>query len=139
MEFRFKYNELNTAAQFLLDQSSTSILRIDGEMGAGKTTLISETVKLLGASDTVSSPTFSLVNCYKKSDTPIYHFDFYRLDHPDEALDFGLEEYLDSGHLCFLEWAEKITPHLPLKYDFFTLKVEGKDTRVLTKSKLPHL
>ena len=62
MEFRFKLDKIKAAAQLLLDHSSTFVIRIDGEMGAGKTTLIAETVKLLGASDTVSSPTFSLVN-----------------------------------------------------------------------------
>jgi tRNA threonylcarbamoyladenosine biosynthesis protein TsaE len=137
MEFRFKLDEIKAAAQLLLDHSSTLVIRIDGEMGVGKTTLIAEAVKLLGASDTVSSPTFSLVNCYKKNNKALfYHFDFYRLEHPDEALDFGIEEYLDSGHLCFLEWADKIAPHLPLNYDFFQLKVEKEGTRVLSKIKI---
>jgi tRNA threonylcarbamoyladenosine biosynthesis protein TsaE len=137
MEFRFKLDEIKAAAQLLLDHSSTLAIRIDGEMGVGKTTLIAEAVKLLGASDTVSSPTFSLVNCYKKNNKALfYHFDFYRLEHPDEALDFGIEEYLDSGHLCFLEWADKIAPHLPLNYDFFQLKVEKEGARVLSKIKI---
>lgn len=136
MEYRFKLDTITAAAQFLLDHSTTSVIRIDGEMGAGKTTLIAETLKLLGTSDTVSSPTFSLVNCYKKENTLFYHFDFYRLDHPDEALDFGLEEYLDSGNLCLLEWAERVSPHLPLNYDFFHLKIGDEGARVLTKIKI---
>lgn len=136
MEFRFKLDEIKAAAQLLLNHSSTLVIRIDGEMGVGKTTLIAEAVKLLGASDTVSSPTFSLVNYYKNNKALFYHFDFYRLEHPDEALDFGIEEYLDSGHLCFLEWADKIAPHLPLNYDFFQLKVEKEGTRVLSKIKI---
>lgn len=136
MEFRFKLDEIKAAAQLLLDHSSTFVIRIDGEMGAGKTTLIAEAVKLLGASDKVSSPTFSLINCYKNNKAFFYHFDFYRLDHPNEALDLGIEEYLDSGHLCFLEWADKIAPHLPLNYDFFQLKVEKEGARVLSKIKI---
>ena len=86
----------------------------DGEMGAGKTTLIKALCAEMGIVDQVNSPTFSLVNEYEKpSGEPVYHFDFYRLEDPVEALDFGVEEYFDSGHLCLLEWAERIEEYLP--------------------------
>jgi tRNA threonylcarbamoyladenosine biosynthesis protein TsaE len=104
-------------------------------MGAGKTTLISAVVKILGVTDTVSSPTFSLVNNYQKENEVINHFDFYRLNHPDEALDIGLEEYLESGNLCILEWAEKVIPHLPLEYDHFIIVVQSDESRILKKLK----
>jgi len=133
MQLSFTLDKIKGAAQHLLDHSYTSIIRIDGEIGAGKTTLIAEAIKLLGIKDTVSSPTFSLVNSYKNNDKKFFHFDFYRLNHPDEALDFGLEEYLDSGDLCFLEWAEKIIPHLPLHYDHFLIKYQNNGVRVLEK------
>ena len=96
---------------------------------------ISATTKLLGVEEPASSPTFSLINSYKGNNQTFYHFDFYRLKHADEALDFGLEEYLDSGNLCFLEWAEKITPHLPLAYDYFILSVQKNGDRILEKKK----
>lgn len=86
-----------------------------GEMGAGKTTLIKIICKLLGVIDEVSSPTFSLVNEYDTIDgkSIIYHFDFYRLESEDEAMDMGYEEYFYSGNCCLVEWPEKISQLLP--------------------------
>ena len=135
MQLSYHLDEIERAAQYLLDQASTSIIRIDGAMGGGKTTLISAVIKILGVTDTASSPTFSLVNNYQKENEVFYHFDFYRLNHPDEALDIGLEEYLESGHLCLLEWAEKVSPHLPLEYDHFIIEVQSDESRILQKLK----
>jgi tRNA threonylcarbamoyladenosine biosynthesis protein TsaE len=135
MQLSYKLDEIERAARYLIDQASTAVIRIDGSMGAGKTTLISAVVKILGVTDTVSSPTFSLVNNYQKENEVINHFDFYRLNHPDEALDIGLEEYLESGNLCLLEWAEKVIPHLPLEYDHFIIVVQSDESRILKKLK----
>jgi tRNA threonylcarbamoyladenosine biosynthesis protein TsaE len=135
MQLSYKLDEIERAARYLIDQASTAVIRIDGSMGAGKTTLISAVVKILGMTDTVSSPTFSLVNNYQKENEVINHFDFYRLNHPDEALDIGLEEYLESGNLCLLEWAEKVIPHLPLEYDHFIIVVQSDESRILKKLK----
>ncbi len=87
-----------------------------GEMGAGKTTLISELCHALGVEeDEISSPTFSLINEYRSSTTAelIYHFDLYRLKNLEEAFDIGVEDYFDSGALCLLEWPERIQDILP--------------------------
>lgn len=81
-----------------------------GNLGAGKTTLIQALAKELGVRDAVSSPTFNYVNDY---DGQLYHFDCYRLKNTGEALDLGLEEYLDSGRRCWVEWPEVIRPILP--------------------------
>lgn len=93
-----------------------NICLIEGEMGAGKTTLIRELCKSLGVSDNVSSPTFSLVNEYKSSKGPVYHFDFYRINSLSEALDAGVEEYFYSGHPCFIEWPDIVRAILPEKF-----------------------
>lgn len=86
----------------------------EGEMGAGKTTLIKAICKELGVFGHIQSPTFSIVNQYLSSaGETIYHFDFYRLKNETEALDFGIEEYFDSGNICMLEWAEKVESLLP--------------------------
>jgi len=86
----------------------------EGEMGAGKTTLIKAICKELGVLGHIQSPTFSIVNQYLSSaGETIYHFDFYRLKNETEALDFGIEEYFDSGNICMLEWAEKVESLLP--------------------------
>lgn len=91
-----------------------SIFVFRGELGAGKTTLIKNICTFLGVKDKVSSPTFSIVNEYKaKSQKLIYHFDCYRIEDEEEALDIGIEEYLDSGELCLIEWPEKIEGLLP--------------------------
>ena len=132
MNLIFKKDELDLAVELILKQHSCNVIRIDGIMGAGKTTLISALCKQLCIEETISSPSFSLVNNYKGKNGPVYHFDFYRLENSNEALDFGVEEYFESGALCFLEWAEKIEQHLPLKYDHFKLKVIDFETRRLT-------
>lgn len=91
-----------------------TVVAFRGEMGAGKTTLIREIVAQLGATDTVTSPTFALVNQYKGAhNRTIYHFDFYRIDDIREAYDLGYEEYFYSGDICLVEWPEKIEPLLP--------------------------
>ncbi len=134
MVYTFKAKDLKIIGKYLIEDLSTKVVRIDGPMGAGKTTLISSICKSLGVEESISSPTFSLVNTYKSRDGIIYHFDFYRIQNAHEALDIGLEEYLESGNLCFMEWAEKITPHLPLNYDHYKLEVIDKEHRKI-KSK----
>ena len=134
MMYTFKATDLKIIGKYLIEDLSTKVVRIDGPMGAGKTTLISSICKSLGVEEPVSSPTFSLVNTYKSRDGIIYHFDFYRIQNAHEALDIGLEEYLESGNLCFMEWAEKITPHLPLNYDHYKLEVIDEKYRKI-KSK----
>ncbi len=94
-----------------LDGRTVVLLR--GGMGAGKTTLVSRIAALLGAEDTVTSPTFALVNQYEGSECRIYHFDFYRIDRVEEVFDLGYEEYFYSGDLCLVEWPEKIEPLIP--------------------------
>jgi tRNA threonylcarbamoyladenosine biosynthesis protein TsaE len=85
-----------------------------GHMGAGKTTFINMLCKMLEVQDETSSPTFSIVNEYQtKSNSLVYHFDFYRLKSETEAFDLGYEDYLYSGNICLIEWPEKIVNLLP--------------------------
>ncbi|MDR3134373.1 MAG: tRNA (adenosine(37)-N6)-threonylcarbamoyltransferase complex ATPase subunit type 1 TsaE [Prevotellaceae bacterium] len=92
----------------------TKVAAFYGDMGIGKTTLIKALCQTLGATGTVNSPSFALVNEYHDSEgTPIYHFDFYRIQTIEEVYDLGYEEYFYSGRLCLLEWPEKILPLLP--------------------------
>ncbi len=95
-------------------QQAKGIYTLYGDMGTGKTTFIKAVCKAMGVQDTVNSPTFAIINEYSKpSGEPVYHFDFYRLKHPDEAFDLGCEDYFASGHTCFIEWPEKIGHYLP--------------------------
>ena len=104
----------DVARQFVEAIGNHTLVAFYGEMGAGKTTFIKAVCNELGVIDTVNSPTFSIVNDYATADgRHIYHFDFYRLKSPQEALDFGIEEYFASGSLCLMEWPEQIEPLLP--------------------------
>ncbi len=108
-------SELDAVAEEVLASlEGRTVVVFRGGMGAGKTTLISRIVASLGSADTVTSPTFALVNQYEgEGDCRVYHFDFYRIDSIDEVFDLGYEEYFYSGDLCLVEWPEKIEPLLP--------------------------
>ena len=112
---------------------SHSIVCFEGEMGAGKTTFIKALCQSLGVPGAdVSSPTFALVNEYRDAhDQPIYHFDFYRLHEPAEALGVGATEYFDSGYLCLIEWPGRIEALLPPRRLLVTLTVTGPSSRKL--------
>ncbi|HOX83237.1 MAG TPA: tRNA (adenosine(37)-N6)-threonylcarbamoyltransferase complex ATPase subunit type 1 TsaE [Chryseolinea sp.] len=106
-----------------------------GEMGAGKTTLIKEVCQAVGVVDSMSSPTFSIVNEYETKDhRKVFHFDFYRLKNEAEAVDIGTEEYFYSGHPCFIEWAEKIPSLIPLTHAEVSIQVEDDTHRTIVLS-----
>lgn len=118
----FKLDELDVVAADLLTASKgAKIWLFNGEMGAGKTTLIKAICRNLGVHSVMTSPTFSIVNQYEGNDV-IYHFDCYRLKNEEEAYDIGVEEYLDSGKLCLIEWPEKIASLLP--HERFEINLE---------------
>ncbi|TDN39460.1 tRNA (adenosine(37)-N6)-threonylcarbamoyltransferase complex ATPase subunit type 1 TsaE [Hymenobacter sp. UV11] len=124
---------LPTAAQQLataLAESGQTIVAFEGDMGAGKTTLIRALCAELGVGDDVSSPTFALVNEYRGGrGEPIYHFDFYRLDSEEEAARLGVAEYFDSGYLCLLEWPSRVASLLPPQRLLVELTATGPESR----------
>lgn len=118
------------ASEFIANMGDNHIFAFEGEMGAGKTTLVAEICRQLGASDDFGSPTFSIVNEYQcENGCPVYHFDFYRLKTPEEALDIGAEDYFYSGELCFIEWSEKIGSLLPEEAVAVNLSVNEDGSR----------
>ncbi len=128
----YSLEEINTVAKQLLEGTSASVFLFYGDMGAGKTTLIKALAKQLGVTHETSSPTFSLVNEYQGSKHNIYHFDFYRLENEEEALDIGFEEYLASNHYIFIEWPEKIASFLPENYKKVQIRETDVKQRILT-------
>ncbi len=131
MELTYKLQELDVAVDYILSNTRSKTLLFYGEMGAGKTTLIKELVKALGVHDVASSPTFSLVNHYESEEGSIFHFDFYRIEDDKEALDIGLEDYLDSDGWNLIEWPEKVERLLGENTQKLLLEVESEDTRKL--------
>lgn len=114
--------ELDKVAKVVIDSlEGRTVVAFDAPMGAGKTTLIGRIARYLGSEDDTTSPTFAIVNQYE-GDRTMYHFDMYRIDRIEEALDFGTEEYLSSGELCLVEWPEKIEALLP--EDTMVVKIE---------------
>lgn len=122
------------AREFLQLIGNHTLVAFYAPMGAGKTTFTTAVCKALGVQeDAVSSPTFAIVNEYRGGDgQPIFHFDFYRIERPEEALDIGLYDYLDSGELCLMEWPENIEDLLPEETLKVQISVQPDGSRLLS-------
>lgn len=123
------------ARQFIADMGDRTVVALHGEMGAGKTTFINALCRELGVeTDATASPTFALVNEYRSDTTAelIYHFDLYRLENLDEALDMGVEDYFDCGAVCLIEWPDVVDPILPEDTIDLTIKENADGSRTLT-------
>jgi tRNA threonylcarbamoyladenosine biosynthesis protein TsaE len=129
----YSLHELSEIAKEVIDNSNHKILLFYGDMGVGKTTLIKEILKQLGVKDNVSSPTFSLVNEYHTTnEDKVYHFDFYRIEDEEEALDMGVEEYFYSNNWCLVEWPNKVENLLPLKSVSITITSDSNQVRTIS-------
>jgi tRNA threonylcarbamoyladenosine biosynthesis protein TsaE len=115
MNKNYSLDNLPQIAENIIKNAKNKVLLFHGDMGVGKTTLIKEICKILGVYDVAHSPTFSLVNEYQTNNNKIvYHFDFYRIEHEEEAYDMGVEDYLYSNNWCLIEWPENVKNLLPL-------------------------
>lgn len=129
-----KPEELKEAAERLLKETEgRRIYALFGAMGAGKTTFVKAICEVLGSTDRVVSPTFTIVNEYttKKNDS-LYHFDFYRINKITEVYDIGIDEYFDSGNFCFMEWPELIEEILPPETVRVSINIMPDDSREIT-------
>ena len=129
--------ELPDAAKQLLKFSSgEKIFLFEGDMGAGKTTLIKALCAELAVKDMTSSPTYSIVNEYIYPNGKVFHFDFYRIKSEIEAYDLGFEEYLYSKQYCFIEWPEKIKGLWPENYIQVVINQNIDKVRTITAKKI---
>ncbi len=121
------------AREFLEKIGDNRLVAFFAPMGSGKTTFTTAICKVLGVTDPVGSPTFAIVNEYMCADgDPMYHFDFYRINKLQEAIEIGLYDYLDSGALCIMEWPENIEDLLPEETLKVTITVNPDQSRTLT-------
>ncbi len=116
MEIVFSLDEIEMAAKSFLNYiDNKKVIAFHGNLGAGKTTFIKAVCKQLNVKENVSSPTFSIINQYStEKNKSIFHIDLYRLNDNAEAINAGVEECIYSGHICFIEWPEKIAEILPV-------------------------
>lgn len=121
------------AKQIVEEFNDKKLFAFYGTMGAGKTTIIKAICKYLGATDIISSPTFTLVNEYRTSaGDSLFHIDFYRIKKQEEVFDFGVEEYLTGEYYCFMEWPELIEELLPSETVKIKITVDEDEKRILT-------
>lgn len=122
----------NAAAEFVRQIGTANVFAFHGAMGAGKTTLISAICRQLGVTDTVSSPTFAIVNEYEAADGRIIsHFDFYRMNRPEEVFDMGADDYFYSNKLCFIEWPDIADGILPQETVHVYITVADDGSRIV--------
>ncbi|MFL2581864.1 MAG: tRNA (adenosine(37)-N6)-threonylcarbamoyltransferase complex ATPase subunit type 1 TsaE [Flavobacteriales bacterium] len=124
-----RISELKDVAFNIVKQAGKRrVIVFNGEMGAGKTTLIKEICVKLGVKENVTSPTFGIINTYLGRKGEVFHFDAYRIENEKEAFDVGIEEYLFSGNWCLIEWPDKIEAFLPNQKDILEvdIKVDSK-------------
>lgn len=121
------------AKEFLSKIGEHRLIAFFAPMGAGKTTFTTAICKVLGVTDPVGSPTFAIVNEYMTADDePMYHFDFYRINKLQEAVEIGLDDYLYSGCLCIMEWAENIEELLPEETLRIRISIKEDGSRLLS-------
>lgn len=125
--------ELDGAAmRFLEAAGGATVIAFSGELGAGKTTFIQAICRNLGITVEVNSPTFSLVNEYFTPEgKSVFHFDFYRIETPEELFDMGYEEYFYSGSLCLIEWPEKASGLMPEDALMVNIVVGENESRLI--------
>tara|TARA_B100000900_G_scaffold385412_1_gene375039 strand:- start:672 stop:1094 length:423 start_codon:yes stop_codon:yes gene_type:complete len=123
-------NNIDKISQLIVDKVKTKkTILLRGELGSGKTTLVKSVLKKMGVNDSVTSPTFSIVNEYEFAGNIIYHFDLYRIENIEELDVIGFEDYIYGQNICFIEWPEIVLNKINLKYIDIEIRYFGEDKR----------
>lgn len=114
------------------------VIYLEGPLGAGKTAIARALLRQLGVEGTIKSPTYTLVELYVVSRLSLYHFDFYRLQDPEEWLEAGLRDYFNPTSICLVEWPDKAGESLPLADIVLKLALEneGRQLQMLCNTKM---
>ncbi len=136
MIIKYKIEEIEITAKKIFDYMSENkdikVILFEGKMGSGKTTLIKEVCKKLGVIDVVTSPTFAIISEYRTQTAKmVYHFDFYRIEKLQDAINIGTEDYFYSDNYCFLEWSQIVKPILPEKVITINIEEIDEKTRII--------
>ena len=125
------------AQEFIAAMGDNTVFAFYGKMGAGKTTFIKAVCQALGVTDVINSPSFAIVNEYLDGQgSPIYHFDFYRIEKEEEVYDMGYEDYFYSGALCLIEWPERMEDLLPGDAVVVHITEQPDGSRLLTTQEM---
>ena len=123
-------NKIDEISQLIIDKIKTvKTIILRGELGSGKTTLVKSVLKRMGVNDSVTSPTFSIINEYDFAGNIIYHFDLYRIDNIEDLDVIGFEDYIYSQSICFIEWPEIVLSKINHKYLDIQIRYLGEDKR----------
>ena len=126
----YSLNKIDEISQLIIDKIKTvKTIILRGELGSGKTTIVKSVLKRMGVNDSVTSPTFSIVNEYDFVGNIIYHFDLYRIENIEELQVIGFEDYIYSQNICFIEWPEIILNNIDLQYLDIEIRNLGEDKR----------
>ena len=134
MEITYNIQDITTVAEAVIKQLTSKTILMYGDMGVGKTTFIKSFVKALKSDDDVTSPTFSIVNEYVTPSDKVFHFDLYRIKDENEALQFGIEDYLYSNNWIIIEWPDRIENLYPNNANIITITQNKDNSRTLKLS-----
>ena len=126
----YSLNKIDEISQLIIDKIETvKTIMLRGELGSGKTTLVKSALKIMGVNDSVTSPTFSIVNEYDFEGNIIYHFDLYRIENIEELEVIGFEDYIYSQNICLIEWPEIVLNKINIKYLDIEIRYLGEEKR----------
>ena len=127
---KYNRNEIDKVSQLIVDKIKTiKTIILRGELGSGKTTLVKSVLKKMGVNESVTSPTFSIVNEYNFAGNIVYHFDLYRIENIEELNVIGFEDYIYSQNTCFIEWPEIVMKNFNFKYLDLEIRYLSDDKR----------